>query len=374
MESHKTLTKIGLLLLTSILFFSSGCGHSLQVVKNNFYDYNGLSSELTKLHTEFQEIVSMQPIGKTYEGRSIFAVRITGNVSNQNNKPALMAIFTQHGDEHDVTDLAVGIIKYLADNYGKDKRVTDLLNQKEVWIVPMMNPDGVEYDLSGAVKPFSWRKNRRPTGEGTYGVDLNRNWGRKWDASIPEDLAKDLSDKNSPFYAGEEPFSEKETQAMRDFLLSHPNITIFVDYHSGSAGFLQGGVGFPIPCSEEKEDMPPRHKKRYEEIAEKFAREISNPKDKRPGFIVNKECDVAKTVKKYAPWYIKPFVPKSLPIAPGTSGEWVYGELGIMVFGVEIMRDEDFFERLPESKNELVENQVRGVLFSLDVLSDEPFR
>lgn len=288
------------------------------------------------------------------------------------SKPALMAIFAEHSAEHEVTDIALGIIQYLAENYGKDIRVTDLLNLNEVWIVPMMNPDGVEYDLSGSVKPFSWQKNRRPTGESTYGVNLNRNWGHKWNAPVPKDLKKDLSNKKSPVYAGEKPFSEKETLAVRDLLLSHPNIKIFVDYHSGYAPFLQGGVGFPIPRSQ-NQDLPQSHRKRYEEIAQKFAREISNPNDKRPPFIVSKERDVAKIIKKYAPWYIKPFIPRSIPPAPGTSGEWVYGEVSIMVFGVEIFRDRDFFKRLPESKNELVDNQIRGFLFLLDTLSTEPF-
>ncbi len=372
MKSHKIVTKkSGLLLISLFLLFNSGCGPSLMLVKKNFYNYDNLSSELKKLHTN-SDIVTVQSIGKTYEGRSIFAVRVSGNVPTANNKPALMAIFTEHGDEHDVTDIAIGIIRHLAENYGKDERVTDLLNRKEVWVVSMMNPDGVEYDLSGEVKPFRWRKNRRPTGEGTYGVDLNRNWGHKWEAPIPEKLAKDLKNKKSDFYAGEKPFSEKETQAVRDFILTHPNIKMFIDYHSGSAPFLQGGTGFPIPPFESG-GLPPKHRKRYEEIAQKFAEEISNPNDKRPPFIVSKERDVAKTVKKYAPWYIKFFIPKSIPAAPGTSGEWVYGELGVMCIGLEIFRDSDFFKRLPESKNELIKNQIRGFLFLLDILSDEPF-
>jgi len=370
MEFHKTLRKLAHILLSLILFFTLGCAPSLKLVKNNFSDYPGLSSELANLHINFKDIVSVQPVGKTYEERSIFAVRLSGEMSTRKIKPALMLIFTEHGDEHDMTDLGIGIIRYLAEHYGKDERLTNLLNEKEVWIVPMMNPDGAEYDLSGAVKPFSWRKNRRPTGEDNYGVDLNRNWEYKRDTPIPENLVKDLKNKKKINYAGEEPFSEKETQAIRDFLLNNPNIKIFVDYHSGSAGFLQGGVGFPIPRSE-KDDLPLNHKKKYEEILEQFAREISNPKDKRPSFVVNKERNVAKTVKKYAPWYIKPFIPKNIPPAPGTSGEWIYRELGVMALGVEIMRDRNFFKRLPESKNELVENQIKGILFLLDILTED---
>lgn len=371
MGSHRALLRSYLLLLSIVLFFVSGCAPSLTLVKN-FYNYDKLSLELTRLHTKYSDIVNVLPIGKTYEGRSIFAVKVSGNATTSGSKPALMAIFAQHSAEHEVTDIALGIIQYLGQNYGKDIQVTDLLNLNEVWIVPMMNPDGVEYDLSGSVKPFSWQKNRRPTGESTYGVNLNRNWEYKWSAPIPKYLKEDLSNKESQAYAGENPFSENETTAVRNFLLSHPNIRIFVDYHSGYAPFLQGGVGFPIPRSE-NEDLPPSHKEIYEEIAQKLAREISNPNDKRPPFIVNKERDIAKLIKKYAPWYIKPFIPKSIPIAPGTSGEWVYGEFGIMVFGIEIFRDRTFFRELPKSKNELVNNQIKGFIFLLDCLADDPF-
>lgn len=284
-----------------------------------------------------------------------------------------MAVFAEHSGEHDVTSLAMGFTEYLVENYGKHKRVTRLLNEKEVYIVPMMNPDGVEYDLSGELKPFTWRKNRRPTGKETYGVNLNRNWGKKWEAPVPEKIVKDLWNKKSDSYSGERPFSEKETQAIRNFILSHPNIKMFVDYHSGFAPFLQGGLGFPIPRSEDQ-GLPLGHRKKYEEVAEKFAEVVSNPKDKRPGFVVSKERDVAKVVRSYAPWYIRVFIPKNIPPNPGTSGEWVYGELGIMVLGVEIFRSRDFFNRLPESKEELIQNQIRGFLFLVDTLTDDPFQ
>ncbi|MBI5025825.1 MAG: hypothetical protein HZC12_03665, partial [Nitrospirae bacterium] len=182
-------------------------------------------------------------------------------------RPALIAIFAEHAGEHDVTSVGMGITKYLLENYGKDARVTKLLNEKEVYIVPMMNPDGIEYDLSAEAKPFTWRKNRKPVRETAFGVDLNRNWGYKWDV-VPEELKKQYYDPNDDYYHGEGPFSENETKALRDFLSGHKNIKIFMDYHSGSAPFyLKPFIGF--------------------------------------------------------------FLPKST-VAPGGSADWVYGELGIM--------------------------------------------
>ena len=357
------------------MLINSSCGPSLKLIKSNFYNYDSLSSELRDLQTNYPNILTIQSIGKTHEGRSIFAIRLNGKVPSVNKKPALMAIFTEHAAEHDVTSLAVGIVKYFAKSHGKDKRITKLMNEKEIYIVPMMNPDGVEYDLSGEVKPFTWRKNRKPVDEKIYGVDLNRNWGYKWNA-VPEELKEQYYNPNDDYYHGEKPFSENETRAIRDFLLSHKNIKIFVDYHSGSAPFIQGGIGFPFAYSE-KEMLNPECKKRYKEMAQKFADLVTDPADKRKGFIVSQARDVGKNIKKYAPFYLKPFIGFFLPkstLAAGGSADWVYGELGIMAFGVEIFRGSDFLKRLPKSKDELLKNQIRGFLFLLDILSDKPFR
>lgn len=257
-------------LLAFGMFIVSGCAHSLnlKLVRDNFYNYNDLSKEVNSLSAEFRNTISIEEIGKTYEGRSIFVIKITGNSSSHKSKPALMAIFAEHAGEHDVASLAMGVVKYLTENYGNYKKITKLLDEKEVYIIPMMNPDGVEYDLSGEVKPFTWRKNRRPVGENVYGVDLNRNWGYKWDA-VPEELVEQYSNPKDDYYHGENPFSENETQSVRDFVLSHKNIK--------------------------------------------------------------------------------------------------------MSFGVEIMRNGDFFDKLPDNKNRLIENQIRGFLFLLETLSENPF-
>ena len=222
MVVDKVMRRIATIFLISLLLLiASGCGPSLKLVKSNFYSYDGLSSELKEVQSNYPSILTVESIGKTYEGRSIFAIRLSGEKSTKCKKrPALMAIFTEHAGEHDVTSLAVGIVKYFAKGHGKDKRITKLLNEKEIYIVPMMNPDGVEYDLSGEVKPFTWRKNRKPVDEKIYGVDLNRNWGYKWDA-VPKELKEQYYNPNNDYYHGEKPFSENETKAIRNFLLSN---------------------------------------------------------------------------------------------------------------------------------------------------------
>ncbi len=367
--------KIIVLYAILILFFFAGCQSQYTIKENEkdyFYNYNSLSSELEELENNFSNIISVQTIGETYEGREIFIIRITGDISDKPDKPGLLAIFTEHSAEHLGTSLAMGLTNFLVENYGKDQQISNILDNKEIYIVPMMNPDGVEYDLSGSVTPFSWRKNRRPTGEETYGVDLNRNWGHKLNIPVSKDLAKDLSNKESRNYAGEEPFSEKETQAVRDFLLSRSQIKLVVDYHTGGGGLLQGMIMVPVAALED-ENLSLAGKTKYLKVAEQFAEEMNVPDYKDPPFIVHAGRNAAETMRPYLPWYIKPFFPKTLPYAPGFSTDWIYGELGIMAFGVEAIKPNDFFKRLPESKTELVNNQVKGFLYLLEILSENPF-
>lgn len=327
--------------------------------------------ELDRLRSAHPNIVHLQVLGNTHEGRPILAARLGRLRPSSEPKPAILAIFTEHANEHDVTHLGVGILDELASRYGIDDEVRRLLDGGDLWIVPMLNPDGAEYDLSGKVEPMTWRKNRRPTGKETHGVDLNRNWGRAWDAPIPKELADDLSNPKMDVYAGEHPFSENETKALRDFLSTHRQIRMFLDYHSGSASFLQGGVGFPIPPNGFDDSC---HRSALERLAEGLAAKITNPSDTRPAFVVSKERDVAPVIRKHAAWYIKAFIPKSIPAAPGTSGEWVYGTLGLPVLGVEIMRNSDFFDRLPKSMHDLVIAHTRGFIYLLNALSEGVFR
>jgi hypothetical protein len=103
----------------------------------------------------------------------------------------------------------------------------EILSKNTLYIVPCLNPDGFEYSRNH----FSfWRKNRRDNKDGTFGVDLNRNFSVGF-------VKK--TNTSSNVYSGPEPFSEPETRAIKDFVDTHPNITLALDYHS------QGNVFFP---------------------------------------------------------------------------------------------------------------------------------
>ena len=107
------------------------------------------------------------------------------------------------------------ILHMLADNYGTDQQITDLVNSREVYIVFSLNPDGSEYDIAtGAYR--SWRKNRQPNSGSSYiGTDLNRNYGYKWGC-----CGGSSGSPYSETYRGAAAFSAPETARMRDFIAS----------------------------------------------------------------------------------------------------------------------------------------------------------
>lgn len=172
-------------------------------------------------------LFQVETIGKTWEDREIIAVSITKDVKTNKDKPALFYTGTIHAREWIGIELAVSFAQYVLEHIDYDPQLNSILDRTTLYIIPCANPDGYEYSRNH----FSfWRKNRRCNGDGTFGVDLNRNF------EIGFSPNKDTS---SNVYSGPHAFSEPETSALRDFFLDHKNITIALDYHS------QGNVFFP---------------------------------------------------------------------------------------------------------------------------------
>ncbi len=119
---------------------------------------------------------------------------------------------------------------YLLENYNTDPSVKYLVDHREIYFIPVVNPDGYEYnhqtDPNGG---GYWRKNRRNNGSGIYGVDLNRNYGpyAYWNSSN----GGSSTDPSSETYRGTAPFSEPEVQAIRDFLMTK-HIRNTLNYHT----------------------------------------------------------------------------------------------------------------------------------------------
>ena len=180
--------------------------------------------EAEKSHPDLFRVTT---IGKTWEERDMIVVTVSKDMENADTNPALFYTGSIHAREWVGIELAVGYGRHLLEHIEFDPQLNMMLERSTFYIVPCANPDGFEYSRNH----FSfWRKNRRQNADGSFGVDLNRNF------SIGYAPSKNTS---SNVYSGPQPFSEPETKALRDFVVAHPNISIALDYHS------QGNVFFP---------------------------------------------------------------------------------------------------------------------------------
>ena len=196
-------------------------------MKKQYTSYQQTIDFLQQAMAEHPHLIRLQNIGTTWENRPIILVAISLDVEYADSKPAMLFTGTIHAREWIGNELAIKFIKNIIDNYRYDPKLIETLTRNTLYMVPCLNPDGFEYSRNH----FSfWRKNRRDNGDGTFGVDLNRNFGIRFKRS---------KDTTVNTYSGPEAFSEPETRAIRDFVLSHKNITISLDYHS------QGNVFFP---------------------------------------------------------------------------------------------------------------------------------
>ncbi len=160
-------------------------------------------------------IASRFSIGKSYQGRELWAMKISDNVGTDENEPEVLYDGGHHADEHMGVEMALRIMRWLVDGYGSDTRITNIVNGREIWIIFLVNPDGAEYDIANGRFHY-WRKNRQPTpGTGYTGTDLNRNYGYRWGGG-----GRTSSNPAAITYRGPSAWSAPEVRAVRDFLAS----------------------------------------------------------------------------------------------------------------------------------------------------------
>jgi hypothetical protein len=195
----------------------------------DYHTYAEMVTALQNMETNYPALASLGSIGTSIEGRTLYLLKISDNVTVDEDEPEVLYIGCHHARELMSVDIPLRFAQYLLDNYGSLPEVTALVDSREIFFVPMLNPDGHYYvQLNHDGPSYNWwRKNRRDNGDGSYGVDLNRNYSYAWgyddigSSPIPSDWT----------YRGTAPFSEPETQALRDFANSR-NFIIWLSYHS----------------------------------------------------------------------------------------------------------------------------------------------
>jgi hypothetical protein len=181
---------------------------------NLYHTYPEMVSEIQDLSSNHSSIVRLHNLTTTFEGRSIWGLKISDNPQeNDSSEPDVLFIGGQQANSFISVEMALYLADHLTTNYALDDDIKNIVNEREIWIVPMLNPDGHVYVEGGFADSDDWVKNRRNIGENIYGVNLDRNYG--FNFSVDDHTSNNT---DSPYYHGEFPFSEPETQAIRDLV------------------------------------------------------------------------------------------------------------------------------------------------------------
>ncbi len=261
-----------------------------------YHNYAETTDLLNQLASKNSDIASVFSIGKTTEGRDIWCLRINSSAkgSAASTKPGAFFLGNVHAREHLANEVPLLFAAWLFD-HRNDADVKQYIATLDIYIVPMGNPDGVEYDIKGGKYQY-FRKNTRINPDKSVGVDLNRNFDSWWcEAGASTYPSADT-------YCGPKAFSEPESQHLRDFMLARKNIKTHISYHSYASEILYpwGGSDADVPNLKDKQ------------VFEKAGAEMG----KMTGYLSHKSSEMY--------------------IATGDSCDWAYAAGGILAFTFEL--------------------------------------
>ena len=211
-----------------------------------------------EVHEKYPSITKLISIGKSLEGRDIWAIKISDNASEKElEEPALLFNSMHHAREVMTPEMGLDIVNTLTQNYGADQKITHWVDSNEIWVIPMFNVDGNNKMWN---EDSWWRKNTR----GGYGVDLNRNYPTGWNKCNGSS-----GRRTSQTYRGESPASEPETRAMMNFI-ENTRPVFDISYHSYSELVI-----YPFGCRGERTAT--------KEVVEKIGKKIAKLLDYKPG-------------------------------------------------------------------------------------------
>jgi hypothetical protein len=193
-----------------------------------------IESMLQDIADNYPGITSLYSIGTTHQDRQVYCLEITDNPGVDEGEPGVLFMGLHHAREWPTVEICLNIADQLTSLYGSDPDVTDVVNNRRLWLVTVVNPDGYYYCHD---QGHDWRKNRHYFSEfGTWGVDLNRNYGGSsngdiWGAwgSIGEGSVTHNPDYST--YCGPMANSEKELQNVQDLFLEN-DICAVISWHT----------------------------------------------------------------------------------------------------------------------------------------------
>jgi len=186
-----------------------------------FHTWSEMIAEIDSLAAAHPAIMTPKfSIGQSIEGRDLWAVKISDNPGVDENEAEVLFDGVTHAREIMTVEMILHYMRYLLDGYGVDQTATFLVDNREIYFVPVLNPDGFVYnELTDPAGGGLWRKNRRNVGGGCFGVDLNRNYPYAWGGQGASTICSDET------YRGTGPASEPEVQVMMNFINSRDFVT-----------------------------------------------------------------------------------------------------------------------------------------------------
>lgn len=293
-DTVKALSEKGLVL--SFRGINEAEGRDFPASDAAYHNYAETTAVLKELAAQNSDIASVFSIGKTVEGRDIWCLRInsTAKGTAKSSKPGAFYLGNHHAREHLSNEVPLFFAAWLMENRNKPE-VKKYIDTLDIYILPMLNPDGVEYDIAGG-RYHMYRKNMSKNSDGSFGTDLNRNYDFLWCK---------YGSSHTPRYdtfCGKSAFSEPESQAIRKFFADRPNIKTHISYHTYGKLILYpyGGTYDEVPSEKDR--------KAFAKMGDDMAR--------MTGYTSEKSSD--------------------LYVASGDSCDWAYKEHGVLAFTFEL--------------------------------------
>ena len=196
-----------------------------------FYTYQEFLNHLDTMFAKYPNLITQRSAidtFQTHEGRPIYWLKISDNPNIDEAEPEILYTSVHHAREPASLSQVIMYMYYLLENYGIIDEVTNIVDNTELYFIPMINPDGYIHNFTTNPNGGGmWRKNRRNNGGGVYGVDLNRNYGHFWGV----DNNGSSPNLSSETYRGPSAFSEPETHAVKHFSEEREFLMV-LNYHT----------------------------------------------------------------------------------------------------------------------------------------------
>ena len=296
-----------------------------------YHNFKETTDLLKEMAARNSDIASLFSIGKTVEGRDIWCLRINSAAKGEtpSAKPGALYIGNHHAREHLSNEVPLLFAAYLLD-HKNDADIKKYIATLDIYIIPMLNPDGAEYDIKNGSYQY-YRKNMSVNSDKSRGVDLNRNYDSWWCQAGASNYP------GADTYCGPRAFSEPESQAVKRFVEARRNLKTHISYHSYASTIL-------YPWGGQEAD-------------------IANAKD-RTAFI-----NIATAMGKLTGYH--PEKSSDMYVATGDSCDWAYAAAGIIAFTFEL--EGNSFYPGAAIINRTVTSNIKAAVYLLSV-TDNPYK